>query len=536
MEIAESSQSSRWMTKRYIIALTVIALLAGLAYTALSMVIAQQESTGAVVNISGRQRMLSQRTALFVQRLLLARTPAQYEHFSVELTKATNLLERSHQGLTQGDATLGLPSEMSDTVRAMYFGGDDPLNTQMKTYIAALREVLAADFGSLRPDQPEVEYILSTAPGPLLIALDRMVWQYQREGEAVIRMLHRLEGGVLALTLVTLMLEALLIFRPMVRQVGAQLQHILTISDTLRHEVSERKRAEESLQKAHDELEKRVIDRTAALTEEIRQREKAQEELHAALMELERSNSDLQQFAYAASHDLREPLRMVSSYLKLLERRYKEKLDKDAQDYIDYAVDGAKRMNGLIQDLLLFSRVETQGKEPVAIDTSTILEEVRRNLTPQLDETKGTLETEDLPPIKADPSQVLLLFQNLVSNGLKFSAPGVPPLVKVSGTAKEGGVTFCVSDAGIGIAPEYQDRIFNIFQRLHTIEDYPGTGIGLAVCKRIVERHGGRIWVESEKGNGARFLFTLPDASGAASPQRKAGSADAEGSGRHEKT
>ncbi len=284
MTEAKTIQSSVWMTKRYAFALTVIALLACSAFGALKMVIVQQESTGAVVNISGRQRMLSQRTTLFAQRMLLAANADEYERSAGELLKAVNLIERSHKGLTQGDVELNLPSGMSDTARRMYFEegyfeGETPLDTHMKSYVKALRTVLATGHGDLTSDMAEIKYILSTAPGPLLKSLDRMVWQYQREGEAVIDMLNRLEAGVLALTLFTLMLEVLFIFRPMVSQVAAQITHLSFISDELSREVTERKRAEKELKKARDGLEIRVEERTAELTTEILQRKKIENSL-----------------------------------------------------------------------------------------------------------------------------------------------------------------------------------------------------------------------------------------------------------------
>ncbi|MCW8917035.1 MAG: PAS domain S-box protein [Magnetovibrio sp.] len=261
------------MTKRYAFALTAIALLACSAFAALELVIVQQESTGAVVNISGRQRMLSQRTTLFVQRLLLAKDATEYQQFKGELLKAVDLIEKSHKGLTQGDEELGLPDVMSETVHRMYFEGEMPLDEHMKSFVSALRTVLATEFGSLSPDLPEIDYILSTAPTTLLKSLDKMVWQYQHEGEEVIEVLHRLEAGVLILTLLTLMLEALFIFRPMVKQVGINIRHLSEISEKLSREITERMRAEDRLREARDKLEERVEERTIELTREISQRE-----------------------------------------------------------------------------------------------------------------------------------------------------------------------------------------------------------------------------------------------------------------------
>ncbi len=225
--------------------------------------------------------------------------------------------------------------------------------------------------------------------------------------------------------------------------------------------------------------------------------------------DLRRSNAELEQFAYVASHDLQEPLRMVSSYTQLLARRYKDQLDDDADEFIDYAVDGAERMQRLINDLLVYSRLGTRGKEFAPTDCDEVLEGVRDNLQVAIEESGVDLASGELPTVMGDRSQLLRLLQNLVENAIKFS--GVePPEIRVQAELSEDEWVFSVEDNGIGIAPEYADRIFVIFQRLHDRVQYPGTGIGLAVCKKIVERHGGRIWIESEVGEGSTFYFTLP--------------------------
>jgi signal transduction histidine kinase len=225
--------------------------------------------------------------------------------------------------------------------------------------------------------------------------------------------------------------------------------------------------------------------------------------------EVERSNKDLQQFAYVASHDLQEPLRMVSSYVQLLQRRYKDKLDADAQDFIGFAVDGATRMQHMIQDLLSYSRVNTHGHPPAPTDTGGVLTQVLTNLRLAVDESGARITHDPLPVVEADGTQLVQLFQNLIANAIKFcSMP--PPHIHVSAEKEDRYWVFSVRDNGIGLDPEFADRIFTIFQRLHTRQDYPGTGIGLAVCKRIVERHGGSIWVTSAPGEGSTFSFTLP--------------------------
>lgn len=280
------------------------------------------------------------------------------------------------------------------------------------------------------------------------------------------------------------------------------------------------------------------------LEAEIRQRE-----------ELARSNADLQQFAYIASHDLQEPLRMVTSYLQIIQRRYAGKLDNDADEFIHYAVDGAARMQTLIQDLLKYSRISTQGDAFAGVNCTVVLQDILENLQVAIEESGAIVTSDELPEVMGDTTQLGQLFQNLIGNAIKFRRDGVSPKIHISAVRHQKNMRqlqqdtvkysahplvdvysdrsraysstftnllhtfaesetewlFSVQDNGIGIDPKYVDRIFLVFQRLHSRQQYPGTGIGLAVCKKIVERHGGEIWVESEPGQGATFYFTIAD-------------------------
>ncbi len=238
-------------------------------------------------------------------------------------------------------------------------------------------------------------------------------------------------------------------------------------------------------------------------------RKRAEDALRKSVAELERSNTDLEQFAYVASHDLQEPLRMVSSYVQLLKRRYTGKLDSDADDFIDFAVDGANRMQVLIEDLLAYSRVGTRGRPFEPTDCTLVLDQVLANLEVAIDESDAGVTHDPMPTVAVDGSQLAQVFQNLIGNAIKFRGDE-PPRVHIAAEQKDGEWEFFVADNGIGIKPEFFERIFVIFQRLHSREEYSGTGIGLAVCKKIVERHGGRMWVESEPGQGATFYFTIP--------------------------
>ena len=248
--------------------------------------------------------------------------------------------------------------------------------------------------------------------------------------------------------------------------------------------------------------------RMTGVNYDITGRKQAEEALRKKTEDLDRSNRELEQFAYVASHDLQEPLRMVSSYVQLLARNYKGKLDQDADEFIAYAVDGAARMQKMINDLLEYSRVGTRGKLFAPTDTEEILKQALNNLQLAIEESTAVITSDPLPAVMADDVQMIQLFQNLIGNAIKFRGEG-PPRVHVSAEQRGKEWVFSVHDNGIGIAPEYKDRIFLIFQRLHGKEEYPGTGIGLSVCKKIVERHGGRIWVESGVGKGSTFFFTI---------------------------
>lgn len=260
-------------------------------------------------------------------------------------------------------------------------------------------------------------------------------------------------------------------------------------------DISERKKADEELRKARNELEMRVRERTS--------------ELAQLLEELKRSNAELEQFAYVASHDLQEPLRMVASYVQLLERRYKGRLDPDADEFIAFAVDGAKRMQDMINSLLQLSRVTTRGKPFEPVDCNTILDQVRFDMRITIEESCAIISHDPLPTVYADASQLDRVFQNLIGNAIKFRDEA-HPRIHIGVERKENEWIFSVKDNGIGFELKQSNRLFMMFQRLQNGAKYPGTGMGLAICKKIIERHGGRIWAESEIGKGSIFYFTLP--------------------------
>jgi PAS domain S-box-containing protein len=242
---------------------------------------------------------------------------------------------------------------------------------------------------------------------------------------------------------------------------------------------------------------------------DITERKRAEERLARQAQELTRSNAELEQFAYIASHDLQEPLRMMASFAQLLAKRYKGKLDADADEFIGYIVEGAARMQRLINDILTYSRVDRRGQAFAPTDCAAVVAMVCTNLRATIEECGAAIIADSLPVVMADETQLVQLFQNLLGNAIKFR--GDTPVCIHIGTERRGDDwLFWVQDNGIGIEPQYVERIFLIFQRLHGRGQSPGTGIGLAIAKKIVERHGGRIWVQSEPGKGSIFYFTLP--------------------------
>ena len=247
-----------------------------------------------------------------------------------------------------------------------------------------------------------------------------------------------------------------------------------------------------------------------AIFRDITELRQTQERMKQYAKSLERSNKELEHFAYVASHDLQEPLRKIGSFSELLARKYKGQLDEKADSYIGYIVDGAQRMQILINDLLSFSRVTTKGKEFDPVDCNALLARVQADLEFAVKESGAKLSVANLPTVMADAVQLGQVFQNLIGNALKYCAPGEPPEISVAAEQHDGEWLFSVSDTGIGIDPQHFERVFQLFQRLHTREEYSGTGIGLALCKKIIERHGGKIWLESAAGQGSTFFFTVP--------------------------
>lgn len=474
-------RSTVWMTRRYALALTMIAVLACLGYASFEQVIAEQASSGAVVNISGRQRMLSQRTAYFVRTMLAAETESEYALAGTKLRQAVNLLELSHKGLIEGSDVLGIPAGMSPTTRRMYFEGSASLDRMMQDYIGALRKIQKTPWGGLDPDLPEVEKVLEAAPGPLLEALDMMVWQYQREGEETVHTLRRLEFTVLVLTLLTLSLEAFLIFRPMVSHVRQQIAEVSRISDELRS--------------ARDNLEVQVRQRTG--------------ELRDAKEAAEQANYAKSRFLAAASHDLLQPLEAIGMFTGMLERQIAGERPRAIFRDLKLA---QRSMRRLLDSLLEISKLEAGVvvPKPRPMALGPLLQQMGNEFLPQVLQRGLTLRVVGRDVlVLSDPELLERIVRNFMGNAVRYTREGGILL----GCRRRGGrLRIEVYDTGPGIPEAERSRIFEEFSQLDdpNRDRSEGIGLGLAICDRLARLLGHPLDVKSTVGRGSVFAIEVP--------------------------
>ncbi len=329
---------------------------------------------------------------------------------------------------------------------------------------------------------------------------------------------YALEGVIKAATAIVSITTFFYIARMMPQALSlASPTTLATLNEELQENITQRDKAERELKNAYRQMESNIQERTAELTyknqmleNEILERNRIEGKLNKALDELTKSNNELQRFAYICSHDLQEPARMVSSYSKLLALKIEGKLDGDAEKYLHFMHEGADRIQEMIKSILSYSRIESKENQHEPVDLNNVVRDVLNFLQPVIEETGAVINVGTLPKIYGDKIQFVQMFQNLIGNGIKFRKKGVIPEINVYCEELPDRWQFMVQDNGIGISEEYLEKIFIIFQRLNRKEDYPGSGIGLAICKKIVERYGGRIWAESVEDLGTTFYFTIP--------------------------
>jgi NO-binding membrane sensor protein with MHYT domain/signal transduction histidine kinase len=632
-----SLSPTRQLVARYFLSLGAIGLLAILGTVVVTDQDQQSRSDARVINIAGRQRMLSQ--AIAKEALLVARSPDAADRRRVveQLRTLQSLWARSHEALIHGDPLLGVPGTNSPQIRQM-FAALDPQYTAMAGATRALVAKASAPDATVDV-AAEVDSVL-LHEGPFLQAMDGIVFRYADEATVRDDNKNRLHFALLLSILGVLLLQGLVVLRPALAKIQQGFSKLLLAQQALERETTfvkllqvvttaanEATSVEAALQFTIDRICEHtgwpvghaylsmpgagtelqpstlwhcdhparfeafrqitsqtrlatgvglpgrvlesgkpawildikqdanfprkntaldfgvrgafafpvlargevvavleffsssieepdnelltVVSHVGAQLGQVVERKRGEQELAQRAEELARSNADLEQFAYVASHDLQEPLRMVASYTQLLARRYKGRLDADADEFIGFAVDGATRMQGLILDLLSYSRVTTTGKDLQSTDSWAACDHAIANLRVVIAESGAVVTTDTLPTVRADATQLAQLFQNLIGNAIKYRNEHRPE-IRVAAVPNGDQYVFSVRDNGIGIDPQYFERIFQMFQRLHNRSDYSGTGIGLAICRKIVERHGGRIWVESQPGQGATFLFSIP--------------------------
>ncbi len=485
---------------------------------------------GRIINIAGRQRMLIQKMSK--EALIIAFTSPIVEKNIQQLTFTRDLFEISHHGLRYGNSLFGLTVETN--IHAIkQWEKIDLLWQKFRNLIIIIEGSNISE--SIISEIQETNIPLLEEINILVEILEQGVKAYKFiESEEIYRLISENANDLIHILSDTLEIEYIneathldIIGYSKKDMIGKSIGNFIHPDDVIEL-VNYIKDIDKTGKEIHegkiksknggwiwfDIRSKKFVDfngnqKFLVISRAISKRKEAEERLNKTLVDLKRSNVELEQFAYVASHDLQEPLRMVASFTQLLQNRYQDKLDDDANDFINFAVEGAVRMQNLIHDLLNLSRVGTRGKPFKKTDMNIVLESVIATFRQSIKKTNVKITYNPLPIIIADESQIIQLLRHLISNAIKFRSEE-PPRIHISGEINTDEFIFSVCDNGIGMDSEYFERIFIIFQRLHQKSDYEGTGIGLALCKKIIQGHGGKIWVESELGKGSTFYFTIP--------------------------
>ncbi|MGB1204950.1 MAG: sensor histidine kinase [Chitinophagales bacterium] len=614
------SQSNHYYTIQYLLALSIIAILAISTYVIIFYHIQKETDIMPTLKMSSEQKTLSQQIAYWSLEMVLAEEKSEKERWKDTLLVSMRQLNSNYRKLTQDANEMSKNLIQDDKILQMYRSPPLDIDINFQGFLYAILSLLNT------PPQEEVtlenkdlKIIQELAAGKLWRGFDEVLKEYNQISSQRIEHVQNMELLVLIVILLVLFLEGLLIFQPMVRTIAQEKQNLLhsqrlinsvmnTVAEGIvtlndKHEIimsnqeinrywnyslqelykkpfvellnldktplleqkyqqkgindwigkdieligskkdgttfplelqvssttldgetfftaaikdiSERKKIELALLESKNHLEERVRNRTAELKSlnknlehQIQERKAIEMQLAKRAEELTQSNSDLKQFAYIASHDLKEPLRMITGYVQLLQRKYQNKLDDTANEYIAYAVEGSERSNKLLDDLLQYSNISNKD-ELENVDTQKIIDVVQKNLDFHIKQQNAIIRCNDLPKVQANSTQLLHVFQNLIANALKFNKSKIP-IVEVRAEEQEQEYLFFIKDNGIGIEEQYKEKIFLIFQRLHSRAAYDGTGVGLAVCKKIIERHGGKIDFCSKYGEGTTFFFSLP--------------------------
>lgn len=439
----------------YMLALSLIFILASFKFAAMEVLVIRQDDAAAVINISGRQRMLSQRTALFTSVFASAETQQEREIARHELLKTVNEFEANHTDLIAGNEKRGLPILNNKEIYDVYYTRDPALDLLVKKYIQAVHIILDNN-GQGEKVQTQFDYVYEIGPGILLDQLNTVVKLHEQKAQKDIHFILMLQAAFWVVTIIVLILEALLIFRPMVQKIEGN--------------IAELKKREQKIKTQIEELKR---------------------------------------FTHIASHDLQEPLRKIISFTERLEVAMQGRLDEKTQTYMRLISTGALHMRNLVKGLDTYTRILTVDDNSEEINAGKAVKLAIKALEGKVESQNVTINYTKLPIILYNKTMLVQVFEELVGNAIKYRKTE-PLVVDIDAQDKADKWVFCVADNGRGIHEKFFDRIFTIFQRLHRKEDIAGIGLGLAMVRKIVERHGGEIWVESAEDAGARFYFTVP--------------------------
>lgn len=439
----------------YVLALALIFILATLKFAAMETLVIRQDGAATVINVSGRQRMLSQRTAFYTSALIAADNEQSRTELRPALLETVREFESNHHDLIQGNEKRGLPALNNDAIFDIYYDGDPALDSLVDAYIESVQTVLNAN-GEGPDAEKAYQYILDVGPHILLQKLNTVVQLHEKAARDDVQLVKTLQQLFWLITIIVLFLEAAFLFHPMVRRIENNIR-------------------------------------------ELQKREK----------KIKTQFKELQEFTHIASHDLQEPLRKIISFTDRLEQTLHEKLDDKTQTYMQFITSSSNHMRDLVNGLHAYSRISANDEDLDIVDASLAVKKAIKAYEEQINDVNATIEYNNLPSIPYNQAMLFQVFDIFIDNAIKYRGAN-DLVVHITAEDKNDSWVFCIADNGVGIEEKFFERIFIMFQRLHRKEDIPGIGLGLAIAKKIIERHGGSLWMQSAPEQGTKFYFSVP--------------------------